>query len=174
MMGPQHRLFGALAGALTASVAGQEWPLVAMTALVATSTAHGWSSPDMDQTGPWQALARLSGPLGPMLAHRRLTHWWALPVAVWWLIGVYVPAGAAWPAYALLAGWVSHLVGDFVFGKLPLLPWGGPKVGLGFKTGGWLENGPARALIILALGFVLIRTPGLTDLTHPLMEAAHR
>jgi hypothetical protein len=46
-----------------------------------------------------------------------------------------------WAAIALLVGWVSHLAGDLLFGRLPLLPWGGLRVGLGLDTGGFIETG---------------------------------
>lgn len=173
MMGPSHRLLGALAGATVASVAGQEWPMVAMTALIATSTAHGWPSPDMDQTGPWRTVGRF---LGPLANHRSgLSHWWGLPVLAWWGVQ-HLPQEAHWPAYALLAGWVSHLLGDFVFGKLSLFPWGGPKFGVGLKTDGFIEDGslniggrkrtvvpfgPTRVAITVALALVLWHTPGM-------------
>lgn len=142
-MGPTHRLFGALAGAGVATAAGQPWAMVAMTSLVATATSHGWSSPDLDQTEPWQKLGRWSGPLGQLFAHRHLTHWWGLAVLAWVGAG-HLPADSRWPAVALLAGWVSHLVGDAIFGKIPLLPWGGYFVGLGLDTGGFIETGRAR------------------------------
>jgi hypothetical protein len=53
----------------------------------------------------------------------------------------------------LLAGWVSHLLLDFVFGQadpwahrgpgIPVWPWWG-HIGVGFDAGGWLER---RALV---------------------------
>lgn len=174
MMGPTHRYFGALCGAAVTSWQGQLWPTVAMTALVATATSNGWSSPDMDQTHPWRRLARLSGPFSHLLAHRCLTHWFGLPVAAWWLVGSYAPPGIQWPAHALLIGWASHLLGDFIFGRVPLLPWGGRwQWGLGLTTGGFLETGrarwitlpggPTRLIIVAGLVYVLAVTPGLVS-----------
>lgn len=171
MMGPTHRCFGALCGATAAAAAGQDWSMVAMTGLVATATSHGWSSPDMDQTRPWVTVRQvLPNPLDNLLNHRAITHWWGVPVLAWWGMAHLAPQ-AQWPAYALLIGWVSHLLGDFIFGKLPVLPWGGWCIGLGLDTGGFIESGkvrvrgrerkvlpvsPARILIVAALAWVLI------------------
>ena len=167
MLGPSHRVFGALCGAAVATVQGADFQTVAMTAIVATATAHGWSSPDMDQTKPWQAVGRaLPGPLGALMAHRRLSHWVGLPAAAWWGI-TQMPAGSQWPFTALLIGWVSHLLGDMIFGAVPLLPWGAWPVGLRLDTGGVLETGrtkhgrrvlpfaPARVLIGAGLIWLL-------------------
>lgn len=176
MMGPTHRAFGALCGATVASAAGQDWSMVAMTALVATASSHGWSSPDVDQTKPWQTVRKvIPGPFDKVLNHRGITHWWGLVALAAWGIN-HLPADAHWPAWALLIGWTSHLLGDFLFGRLPLLPYdGGPKFGLGLDTGGFLESGkvngrkwlpvsPARLGIAVALGLVLIYgTPTTND-----------
>lgn len=180
MMGPSHRLLGALAGAAVTSAGGHSWSMVAAGALIGQATAHGWPSPDMDQTKPWRALAGVSGPLRPMFAHRRgLSHWWGLPAAWWTGIG-HLPADARWVFVALLAGWVSHLLGDLVFGKLYLFPWGGPGLGLELRTDGFIEDGsvrfggrkftvipfgPTRVAITLALGWVLYATPTLPTAT---------
>lgn len=194
MMGPTHRLFGALCGAGMASVSGADPTMTMLTALVSTATAHGWSSPDLDQTDAWRAAARLlPSRVRALTAHRRLTHWWGLPVLAYLLLLPTLPEAAQWPATALLCGWVSHLVGDAIFGTLPLLPWGGPTVGLGLDTGGFIETGraevfgrerlilpfgPTRLLLALALMWVLVGLPGTDHLTQ-LWEAtatqqAHR
>lgn len=168
MLGASHKVFGALCGATVATATGQPWSMVAMTSIVSTATSAGWSSPDIDQTGPWQKVASLVP--GPLLSHRFLTHWWGLPVAAWLLVD-RLPVEAHWPAYALLIGWTSHLLGDAIFGRVPLLPWGGTFVGLGLDTGGFIESGvargrkvlpysPARLLIGALLLFVLAGLPG--------------
>lgn len=156
MMGPQHRLLGAFAGAGVASAAGLPWSMVALTGIVATTTAHGAASPDMDQTGTWRALTRWAP--AALRKHRGLTHWWALPAAAWWAVGHHLPAAAHWPAYALLIGWASHLLGDALFGRIELWP-GGPDFGLGLDTDGWLERHVARAAILAGLAWVLWTTP---------------
>ena len=182
MMGPTHRVTGALAGASLASASAQPWHMIAMTALVATATSHGWSSPDMDLTRPWRATIARTG----AGEHRYgLSHWWGLPVAAAAAAHTYLPPGGRWVAYALIAGWASHLIGDLVFGHLALYPWGGPRVGLGIDTGGFIETGrvkgrwpvtrwargrrllpfsPARTLIGAALAAVLLFTPTVDDL----------
>jgi hypothetical protein len=147
MMGPTHRLAGALAGATYGHLMGQPWQVVAAGALVATSTSNGPASPDMDQTCPFRWLDGLPV-LGVLFTHRHLTHWWGLPVAAWcWDIPAlpHTPTvDIRWAATLLLIGWVSHLAGDLIFGKLPLLPWGGLRVGLGLDTGGFIETGKVR------------------------------
>ena len=45
---------------------------------------------------------------------------------------------------AVLVVWVSHLLGDAIFGKIPVAPWGGWYVGVGLGTGGFIESGRAR------------------------------
>lgn len=141
MMGPTHRLFGAACGASAAVVAGEPQVMVLMSGLVASATAHGWSSPDVDQTGPWVAVRRALPGVGRWMGHRTgVTHWWVVPVALWLLVEVFAPAQATWPARALIIGWASHLVGDAIFGRIPLWP-AGPMIGLGFRTDGFLESG---------------------------------
>lgn len=142
MIGRTHRALGALCGAAVAAHDGQTWAMVAMTALVASATASGPTSPDLDQTATWRTLTR---PLPAAIRrHRGLTHWWVLPVAAWLLVATQLPADAHWPAYALIVGWASHLLGDAIFGRLPVLP--GLQAGLGLKTDGFLESGRARVL----------------------------
>lgn len=163
MMGPTHRLFGGLAGAAYAVHEGMPLSMTVMASLVGTASAFGYLSPDMDQTKPWiETVGRLPGRIG---SHRFGSHWWGLPLLVWWLVDV--PPEAVWVLHALLAGWVSHLVGDAIFGKLYVLPWGGPQVGLGLKTDGFVESGvwarkhrilpvsPARLAITVGLGYLL-------------------
>lgn len=182
MMGPTHRLFGAVCGAGMAIAADADATMTMLTALVATATSHGWSSPDVDQTDGWRAATRLLPARARALtAHRRVTHWWGLPVLAYLLVLPTLPQAAHWPATALLCGWVSHLLGDAIFGTLPLLPWGGPTVGLGLDTGGFIETGraevfgrerlvlpfgPTRVLLALCLVWLLAGTPGTGHLTR--------
>jgi membrane-bound metal-dependent hydrolase YbcI (DUF457 family) len=169
-MGPTHRLTGVLAGVVVASLAQQTWSVVAMSGLVASATSHGWASPDLDQTKPWIRVRKaLPDDLAVLLNHRNLTHWWGLPVGAWLWTGT-LPVQSQWAMRMLVVGWVSHLLGDFIFGALPLLPWGGPRVGLGLDTGGFIETGvlhrrrwvpfsPARVLILVGIAWVLFAQP---------------
>ena len=108
-----------------------------------------------------------------------LTHWWGLPVAAWWFLIRPMPPEPRWIATMLLAGWTSHLLGDLVFGRLALLPWGGPRAGVGLRTDGFVESGqvgsrrggalrlipfgPTRVAIMLAIAWVLWALPRLPD-----------
>lgn len=163
MMGKQHRLFAAFGGAWLAAEAHQPWQIVVMAALAASSTSDGWSSPDMDLTGPFRAVSAL-GPLKHLFGHRKITHWWAWPVlAHWWWFPALPDVG--WQgvsprglAQIMLIGWVSHLASDAVFGTLPLAPWGW-NLGLGLKTGGIIETGPVRWATTVLLGWTIVGRP---------------
>lgn len=178
-MGPTHRWAGALAGAGAASLSGHDLPMVVMTGLVATATSNGWSSPDVDQHPLWVKAGQVLFPVRAMFAHRYgLTHWWGLPLLAWWFGVRQMPDPASTIAVALLIGWGSHLFGDFLFGRLALLPWGGPRFGLGLRTDGFAESGkfrrwrlpvaPARVAIVGALGWVLWTLPRMPDVEEVL------
>ena len=155
MLGPQHRIFGGLCGAAVATYQGGSFTIIAMTAIVATASAHGWSSPDVDQTRPWRDVARaLPGPLGHAMKHRGISHWPGWVVLAWFGIA-NMPADTRWALMALLIGWTSHIVGDIVFGKVPLLPWGAVNVGLGLDSGGFLETKVERIALTLGLAYLL-------------------
>ena len=54
MNGAGHRLAGAATGAAWAvTTVPYSLSVVAMSAAVASATSHGWMSPDVDLTGPW-------------------------------------------------------------------------------------------------------------------------
>lgn len=146
--------------------------MVALTALAATATSNGPVSPDVDQTGAWRTLTRWL-PVG-VRRHRGLTHWWGLPLLAWLAIPA-LPVEARWVGAAMVVGWVSHLAGDAVFGRVPVAPWGGPMVGLGLDTGGFVETGrlrirgrevtvlpfgPVRLALAAALAWVLVGAAG--------------
>lgn len=163
MMGRSHRILGALAGATYATTTGQPPSMVVLTALVATTTSNGPTSPDGDQTGQWWPA--LTGILPTWVRrHRGLLHWWGLPFAAWFLVP-HLPTEAHWVGYALIVGWASHLFGDALFGRIPLAPWG-CTWGVGLDTDGPLESGvrilgwrtpsALRVVLLTALAYVLI------------------
>ena len=157
MMGPGHRVFGALAGATYAHLSGEEFAVVGLVAIAASASSHGWSSPDVDQTKPWTMLARIL-PAG-WLAHRTgLSHWWGWPALAWLLLLPRAPEDVHMLAAALLIGWSSHILADAIFGGkvggVSLLPAGGPRIGLPFQTGEMFED-IARNLFSIGLAVVL-------------------
>jgi hypothetical protein len=182
MMGPTHRLLGALTGAGYAAATGQPWPIVVLTAGIATTTSSGRFSPDGDQS--WWPKVTGFAPTW-VHRHRGLLHWWGIPVGAALIVPALSPL-VHWAAVALIAGWASHLVGDFFFGKaardhgpgIPLAPWG-CYAGVGWKTDGILESGRrigplripslTRAVLTVALAAVLTVSTGLN-----LTELAHR
>ena len=143
---------------------------------MATVTAGGRFSPDADQYDswelwrhPWRWLAwavtlapawrRERGEHGDPAQHRGITHWWGVPaaLAVALLMASSTVAGPWWLAWAALAGWTSHLVGDWLCGRqvwgqhghgIPMAPWwrhrGLPKR-IGLKS-----DGPAAHVIAWA------------------------
>jgi membrane-bound metal-dependent hydrolase YbcI (DUF457 family) len=133
MDGSTHRLFAASASLAVSTNAGSPAWQGAAAALIATATSAGWTSPDADQS--WLRWA----PGG----HRGFTHWWGLPALLAVGTLVFIPPEAAWALWALLLGWSSHLVGDFVFGErpagIPMAPWWA-YAGLGFNSGGVAER----------------------------------
>jgi hypothetical protein len=157
-MRPMHRLIGAYAGGGVAYLAHWTLPalpsvaVVAASAAIAAATAPG---PDVDQRRWWRTLDRWLpdewlGWGGP-LQHRGITHFWGVPaVTAALLVAVSVAhPGPWWVAWAGLAGWVSHLAADWVFGMaspydhrgagIPFLPWSHHH-GLGLDVGGPTET----------------------------------
>jgi hypothetical protein len=139
--GSTHRLFAASVSLAVSTVAAPGAPAwqAAASAVIATAAAAGWTSPDADQS--WLSWA----PGG----HRGLTHWWLLPALGAAAVLVFVPAAGAWPLWALLLGWSSHLVGDFIFGDrppgIPMAPWWA-YAGLRLNSGGGVERVLRRCL----------------------------
>jgi hypothetical protein len=145
---PAHHLAGFAMGAALATAAHQSAWVALGSACLASITAGGVLSPDVDQFKLWRALDRWLpdewlGEGGP-LQHRGISHFWGLPAAA--AAYLYV-VGGPWWAWMLLAGWVSHLVLDWAVGKrawgrgpgIPLLPWWAHH-GLGGDAGGLLER----------------------------------
>ena len=154
MMGPSHRLLGAVTGAAYATFVGDDLAHVVVSAAVATVTSAGWLSPDVDQSRPAFWLRRMGA--RRLLRHRTgLTHWWALPVLAWLALPLVDPS-ARWIVAALVLGWASHLLGDGVFGRVPVVPVVGPMVGLRLRTGGVVETVGARLCLGFALGWLLL------------------
>ncbi len=134
MDGSTHRLFAASVSIATSTASGAPLWQAAASAVIATASSAGWTSPDSDQS--W--LDWVPG------GHRGLTHWWGLPALLSVAVLIYVPTEAAWALWALLLGWGSHLLGDFVFGErppgIPMAPWWA-YAGLGLNSGGLVERG---------------------------------
>jgi len=138
-----------MAGAVTLPA----WQAAAVVPL-AMVTSAGHTSSDMDQSAWWRLLDRwlpdeALGESGP-LRHRGITHWWGLVVIA--AVTLWMLTPGAWWAWALLAGWTSHLVGDFVFGAnggVPVMPWWGC-VGCGLDVGGPSET-VTRAVVLPAV-----------------------
>jgi hypothetical protein len=110
-MAPCHHLAGFATGAALAVHAHQPVWVAVGSACLASITAGGVLSPDVDQFKLWRALDRWLpdewlGEGGP-LQHRGISHFWGLPAAA--AAYLYV-VGGPWWAWMLLAGWVSHLV----------------------------------------------------------------
>lgn len=147
-MAPGHRIVGAWCGYSAALAAGLPTWQCGASAALACLTAAGRFSPDADQS--WLKV----------LGHRRLTHEVAVAGAVVAAAGL---AGAPWGVWALVVGWCSHLVADFVFGKAGYgrgkgVPVFGVYVGLGLKVGGWAEHATSAALVGAALaGALMVR-----------------
>ncbi len=189
VMGPTHRVLGASFGLGYGVWAGLPVVGVLGCGLLGTLTAAGATSPDVDQRRGWRLTDRLTpdellGRGGPM-QHRGITHWWGAALAVtlaWWtaLLPLEGDGGrgslVAHGTGALLAGWWSHLAGDFVFGKadvrsgrgpgIPVLPWWG-HVGLALDCGGRLERLTRTGLWLVVMGQVL----GDVGLLEPLLAA---
>jgi hypothetical protein len=113
-------------------------------AVVAALASWG---PDVDQLAGWKTIDRplpdeLLGNGGPM-KHRGITHFWLWPVLAG-MAAYHADMGdAGWVIWALIWGWTSHLIGDWLFGisphGIPVLPWW-CHWGLGLDSGGRFER----------------------------------
>jgi hypothetical protein len=170
-----HHLAGFATGAALATAAHQSAWVAVTSAGLASVTAGGVLSPDVDQFKVWRALDRWLpdewlGEGGP-LQHRGISHFWGLPAAA--AAYLYV-VGGPWWAWMLLAGWVSHLAADWAFGKrawgrgpgIPFLPWWAHH-GLGGDAGGLLERFVLVPVLAVA-GPVILAWP----LLGPLVRTA--
>lgn len=119
-----HQVFGANAG-LAVAVVASLGPVQGLAfATVAAGFAGGPLSPDIDNQRWFRKLDglvpdELLGNGGP-LAHRGVLHWWGLEaIAAGLLLAAQQMPGAgyvAWIGWAIIVGWLSHLVGDWAFG----------------------------------------------------------
>jgi len=170
MKGTTHRLLGASSGVALGAAAGWPWPQIVAAGWLATLTASGSTSPVLDQHKLWYLLVRVLpdewlGRNGP-LQHRGVSHWWGVPASLGVLAWSTVPPRYLWLAAALLAGWTSHLVGDWLFGRpgqgrgagIPFAPWWNHR-GLGLAVGGLLERVVAVLLpfVMLGQGYLVLR-----------------
>lgn len=149
MLGATHRITGALTGAAYAAALSEDRRLIVIAAIAASATSNGPISPDLDQTRAWRAIPDWAPSW--IRRHRGITHWWGLPVLAWATLDSWCPPEAHWTVRFLLLGWASHILGDFIFGKIPLLPWGA-YAGAGLKTGGFWETGQYRSRLSALLG----------------------
>jgi hypothetical protein len=171
MKGTTHRLLGACSGVTLGMSSGWGWPQIVAAGWLATLTAGGRTSPDLDQHRAWNTLDRFLpdewlGNNGPM-QHRGIAHWWGVPVTAAVVAWSLVPHRYVWLAFALIVGWASHLVGDYLFGRpgqgrgagIPFAPWWNHR-GLGLAVGGLLERVVTIALpfVMLAQAYVVLRT----------------
>lgn len=145
-----HYAAGAVAGGGLALALG--WSPLTTLATVALAAAVG-PLPDVDQRR-W--FKRSLGAFR-VFGHRRLTHFW--PVVLPLLVAIpFVPHPIAQLLAAVAIGWLSHLVGDWVFGKRQPAMFGGrpagipvwyhrghekyhPRLGHGWQRGRWVYHG---------------------------------
>jgi len=135
MNGKTHVEWGAVSSAIISAAAGNDPINVAACALVGYYVAK---VPDQ--------IERVPG--SPFRFHRGMSHSWELMVAPMMLLAWWLPVGVDYLPWALALGVMSHLTGDFLFGKagwgrkagIPLLM-GRHHIGLGiFKVGNLTEE----------------------------------
>ena len=99
MMGDTHRPFGAVIGATGAALIGAN-PLA-----VAAAAGLGYL------TATWPDRVEKVG-----IPHRTLTHHW---LVAWSIIlpSFIMPPPFSWALLGIGLGWLSHIIGDFMFGK---------------------------------------------------------
>jgi membrane-bound metal-dependent hydrolase YbcI (DUF457 family) len=140
MMGRSHVVAGVAGWALVVPLLGFHGWAAVVGAVVAGSCAHGRLSPDCDR---YPLLGKVL-PGG----HRGITHLWLWPVGALWLAGL---AGQyRWLVAAVAVAWLSHVLGDAVFGRVPVWPrrHGWVRWGLGLRTGGFVERWVAVPVMV--------------------------
>lgn len=179
MMGESHSRAGVLTwfGVATwQATQGREaldvWQ-VASGAILVGATARGWLSPDADGHR-WLGKIIPGGHRGPLHCPDLV---FAVGALLWWL-------SAASPAHfavgAVVIGWLSHLLGDALFGGVPFLVLGARRrYGLHLDTDGWFERWVVRRLLLVAalaagvLAFATTARPGLPAELLAVYTATH-
>jgi hypothetical protein len=109
--------------------------------IIASSTSHGWLSPDVDGH-------RWLGKLIPG-GHRGPLHMPDLVLAVGaLLLWLSRESPAQSMVAALLCGWIGHVIADLAFGKVPFALAGGKRYGLTLDTDGFVERWIVRRLLL--------------------------
>lgn len=160
---------GLLVGQIGYHVAGWDAGSILALSAVATATAGGKLSCDIDQYRTWRTINRwvpdewLGG--GGPLAHRGITHWvaWPLLIATGWAALIQrMPAagGVWWLGYGAAIGWASHILLDALYGHAVrttegaiVVRRGVPLVGWLVRFGGvWTSGGPGSSFtgVVLA------------------------
>lgn len=130
MMGPTHREWGAVTGALLTAAAGND-PLN-----VAVCFGMGYACACLPD--------HIEEPLG--LKHRGMSHSWEL-VACMMALAYWLPPIVDYAVWGFALAWLSHLTGDWLYGKagwgrgagIPMFL-GRHHMGLGLlKVNGWSE-----------------------------------
>lgn len=161
MMGESHSRAGVVAwfGLTTWQAAGGGEALdvwqVASGAILVAATARGWLSPDADGHR-WLGKVIPGGHRGPLHCPDLVS---AVGVLLWHLS---VASSAHFAVGAVVVGWLSHLLGDALFGGVPFLVLGGRRrYGLRLDTDGWFERWVVRRLLLvmaLAAGVLALAT----------------
>jgi membrane-bound metal-dependent hydrolase YbcI (DUF457 family) len=157
MLADGHRATATVGWLAAGTASGMPWWQLTAGAAVAATFAAGKWSPDLDHSG-WTARLVPGG-------HRGVTHFPGTTLALSLAALSLVPPTAAWVAWAVTAGWGSHLIADWVFGRIPVWPRGRGRwrwSGLRLTTGGLAEVWVTRVLWLAALGeavnLVIVRT----------------
>lgn len=158
MMGATHREWGAVTGALTSAAFGND-PLN-----VAVCFGMGYAFacvPDHIENKP----------LSPFRKHRGMSHSWELN-ALWLLVAWWLPPILDYPFWGFGLAFLSHLTGDWLFGKagygrgagIPMFL-GTKHKGLGrLKVNGWSE--PYVRDVLIWLKYPVLAVACIWSLVH--------
>ena len=161
MTAPTHAMLGV--ATLFGAVAVQPETL-SITKVTMAAASLGSLAPDLDHPSSWlgKRLFFVSIPLAGMLGHRGLTHSLLAGVIATLVLGWSLQADSIVPwMVAFLLGYISHLVGDWMTGGVPLL-WPSRKrfrAPFAFQTGSLFERvfalGLGTSLIFIGLRLFL-------------------